>query len=85
MHLSYTSAGSINEKGGSDLLAEEDGLMARDEFRAAVGTTEQTLSLALNALKIYPVTLASDRRQKRYKSEWVAIVKKWLVDTYGAY
>jgi hypothetical protein len=65
--------------------ADDDGLLTREELRERVGTTEPTLSLALNALKLYPVTLASDRRQKRYRPEWVAQVKKWLADTYGAF
>ena len=62
---------------------EEAGLMTRDEFREAVGTSEATLSAAFTALKLTPVTLASDRRQKRYRTEWIQQVKKWLADTYG--
>lgn len=64
---------------------DESGLLTREQFREAVGgASEATLGAALTSLKLSPVTLASDRRQKRYRVDWVAVVKKWLADTYGS-
>lgn len=53
-------------------------LLTFDEFRARVGAAHNRTRAALLALRLRPVALEADRRQLRYRAEWVAQVQQWL-------
>lgn len=60
-------------------MSEEEKLFDFEAFRAEVGASEPSVRTALKVLKIEPIRpVLRDRRQTRYRPEWVAEVRKWI-------
>lgn len=60
--------------------AHDETLLTFDQFRARVGAAQHRTRAALLALRLQPVRLDSDRRQLRYRAQWIAPVQQWLRD-----
>ena len=62
----------------------DETLLSFEAFRARVGAAQHRTRAALLALRLSPIRLESDRRQLRYRAEWVAPVRRWLRERNGA-
>jgi len=62
----------------------ERGLLDFEAFRLQVGASTRTVRAALQSLNLEPIPLMHDRREKRYRAEWVSMVKEWIVAHTGA-
>ena len=59
-------------------MPDDEGLLTLDEFQEKVGASADSVRVALRVLRKEPVPNLSDRRKKRYRSEWVSEVRQWI-------
>jgi len=60
-------------------MPDENGLLTLEEFKDQVGAAWDSVRIALRVLRIEPVSSLGDRRIKRYRPEWVKVVREWIL------